>query len=273
MSGQRGARPVALVTGASSGIGRAFAGCLAARGFDLMLVGRNRARLDEVASDLSGAHKIRVRVLTADLSNEDDVRRIEQAIRETPALRMLVNNAGFLTSGHFTDTDIERQADMVRLHDLAPVRLTHAALTVMRRLPDAPGKAYKAAIVNVSSVAGFGTSPESVTYSATKAFLTNWTQGLSVELSGSRIAVQALCPGYTETEIHARAGVTRGLRGTGWWLSADDVVAASLRGLIEGRVVVVPGWRYRLVAGLSRFVGAPFLARMKVIGRTFLDWR
>ncbi len=133
-------RPVALVTGASSGIGRAFAGRLAARGFDLMLVGRNRARLDEVASDLSGAHRISAKVLTADLSDEDDVRRIEQAIRETPALRILVNNAGFLTSGHFADTDIERQADMVRLHDLAPVRLTHAALTVMRRLPDAPGK-------------------------------------------------------------------------------------------------------------------------------------
>jgi short-subunit dehydrogenase len=245
---------LALVTGASAGIGREFCEQLAARGHDLLLVARDRARLEALGVELGARHGIAVEALPADLSREDDMLRVADRIgRAEPTL--LVNNAGFGTTGTLARTDPERQVEMVRLHTLAPVRLTLAALpSLVRR--NAGG------VINVSSVAGFAVTPESVTYGATKAFLTAWTEGLAAELRESGVRVQALCPGFTHSEFHQRMGTRSGRAPEFMWLSARQVVTASLRALNRnGPVVCIPGWHYRLVVAALRILPRGLVSR------------
>jgi short-subunit dehydrogenase len=229
------AKPVALVTGASSGIGEIFARRLFARGFDLVLVARRRDRLERLASELGGAV-----VLAADLAADADLRRVEQYLVEQPNLEFLVNNAGFGSSGRFWEADLDVQDRMHRLHIIATLRLTHAALEGM--LPRARGS-----IINVSSVAAFLHNPFSVSYGATKAWINSFTEALYVELKsvGSPVRIQALCPGFTITEFHDILGVDRRLVPHSLWMTAESVVQASLHGLERNRLIVIPGWRYR----------------------------
>lgn len=262
-------RPVAIVTGASSGIGKAFAEKLAKGGYDLVLVARDHERLSALATLLRSRWEVNVEVHCADLSNEDDVRGLERKIHRTRNLRMLINNAGFLTKGFFIESDVEEQAAMVRLHDLAPLRLTYAALQVMSRSSTQTTVIYPTSVINVSSVAGYGTSVGNITYSATKAFLTNFTVGLAAELHDTGIHVQAFCPGYTKTEIHERAGLKRGMK-RGWWCTPRDVVEASLEGLVLGKTVVIPGFRYRCIVFASRFIPLTLHARLKRFAERFL---
>jgi len=228
-------KPVALVTGASSGIGAVFARKLAARGFDLILVARRKDRLEHLASELRGAE-----VLVADLATDADIRRVEERITAETDLEMLVNNAGFGTQGRFWEAGLEVQDRMHRLHVIATLRLTHAALAVM--LARAGGS-----IINVSSVAGLLHNPFSVSYGATKAWINSFTEALYVELksAGSPIRIQALCPGFTISEFHDVLGIDRSVIPRSLWMSAEDVVESSLRGLEKNKVIVIPGWRYR----------------------------
>lgn len=250
-------RPLALITGASSGIGAAFARALAARGYDLILVARRQSRLEELAAELAAAHGTRAEVLPADLLDEVGLRLVEA---RAEALDLLVNNAGFGVHGFFWETDAEAQDKMHRLHVVATSRLSHAAL---------PGMVARGrgAIVNVSSVAGFLPAAISSTYGATKCWMNAFTEGLSLELktAGSPVKVQALCPGFTYTEFHDVAGMDRGVIPAWLWLKAEDVVAASLDGLERGTLFVVPGWIYklivRLVPALPRFVRNPAIIR------------
>lgn len=198
--------------------------------------------------------------LAADLSREDDMLRVAERIRAA-RLSVLVNNAGFGSTGTLARADPEPQADMVRLHALAPVRLTLAAL---------PGLVERraGAVVNVSSIAGFAYSPGSVTYCATKSFLTVWSEGLAAELRGSGVRVQALCPGLTHTEFHRRMNDRSRQAPEFMWLTAREVVAASMRALDRGGpTVCIPGWRYRLLAGLVRVTPRPILGRVAAIRR------
>ena len=243
-------RPVALVTGASSGIGREYARSLAKRGYDLVLVARDEVRLHTLARELYNDFGAGAVVLVADLSREAELLRVETAIRQARDLRFLVNNAGFLTNGLFEKVDVGASDAMVRVHMLAPVRLMRAAIPVMR------GNGGRCAIVNVSSVAAFGGSSGNALYCATKAFLNSFTRSLELELRGSNIAVQALCPGYTRTEIHERAGFQTTSAPETWWLTPEQVVEESFRGLSRGKVVTVPGMRYKVIVALSRFVPA-----------------
>ena len=246
---------LALVTGASAGIGREFCEQLAARGHDLLVVARDGTRLEQVAAELGPRHGIGVEPLAADLSREEDMGRVAERISAVePSL--LVNNAGFGTTGSLASTDPERQAEMVRLHTLAPLRLTLAALpSLLRR--------STGGVINVSSVAGFAVTPGSVTYSATKAFLTAWTEGLAAELRGSGVRVQALCPGFTHSEFHRRMG-TRSGRAPGFmWLTARQVVSASLRALDRnGPTVCVPGWHYRAIVAALRLLPRGLVGRL-----------
>jgi uncharacterized protein len=228
-------KPVALVTGASSGIGAVFARKLYARGFNLILVARRRERLERLASELRGAE-----ALVADLAVDTDLRHVEEHITAEPNLEFLVNNAGFGSQGRFWEAGLEVQDRMHRLHVIATLRLTHAALTVM--LPRARGN-----IINVSSVAGFLHNPFSVSYGATKAWINSFTEALYVELKsvGSPIRIQALCPGFTLSEFHDVLGIDRAVIPRSLWMSAEDVVETSLRSLEKDKVIVIPGWRYR----------------------------
>jgi len=252
-------RPLAIITGASSGIGAEFARELAARGYDLLLVARRLDRLEALASELEKRHGIRAEGLAADLSGEEGVKAVEARIAAADSLDLLVNNAGFGTPGLFHQADLEGQDRMHRLHVLATLRLTHTALAgmVARR---------HGGIINVSSVAGFTAAPGSVGYCATKNWMNLFTEGLQMELqmTGSPVRVQALCPGFTRSGFHEAAGFDPGSIPGIFWLDAGFVVAESLRGLERGTLFVIPGWRYRMVVVLMRFLPGWFVRRISI---------
>jgi uncharacterized protein len=240
------AHPSVLITGASSGIGAAFARRLAGYGVDVTLVARRRDRLEALAEslELRGA---RCHVIAADLATDGGVEEVVAAI-ERRAPTLLVNAAGFGTRRFFVDLPAERLEAMARLHVMAPLRLTRAALPAM--IARGAG-----GVIMVSSLAAFFTTSRYTTYSATKAFLNQLSEGLQVELQGTGVSVQALCPGLTRTgffdpddqEGFDYPGVP------GWvWLSPDEVVEASLSRLGGSRVVVVPGTLNRSLVWLLR---------------------
>ena len=246
---------LALITGASSGIGAAFAAALARRHYDLIVVARRQDRLDELARSIQRSHGVKVESLAADLTCDQDLVRVEQHIASSH-LDLLVNNAGFGSRGKFFQTDLVRQDQMHRLHVLATMRLTHAALAGMVARA-------KGGIINVSSVAGFWQAPGNVSYCATKCWMNSFTEGLALELAGARspVKVQALCPGYTRSEFHDSAGLNRERIGAGMWMSAEEVVAASLRGLEQGKTFVIPGWRYKAATFLLKHMPRVVLRR------------
>ena len=250
----------ALVTGASAGIGREFCRQLAGRGYDLIVVARDAARLQALAGELERQHRIGVEVLAADLAVDAEVDRVAARLRGSGELTMLVNNAGFGTLGRLATASPEEQERMVRLHVLTPMRLTQATL---------PGLLHRrrGAVVNVSSVASFIYSPGNVNYCATKAYLTTFSEGLATELGGTGVQVQALCPGFTRSEFHQRMGEDGGTRPWFMWLTAEAVVRASLAQLDRrGGVVCVPGLRYRLLVGLIRHLPRPLIGRLTALG-------
>jgi uncharacterized protein len=243
------AKPLAVVTGASSGIGAVFARALAARGYDLALVARRHDRLRELGDELGGKFHVNCTPLVADLTRDAEMLTVEEYLAGAANLQLLVNNAGFGTMGRFYEASIESQDAMHRLHVLATMRLTHAALRNMTAR-------NQGAIINVASVAAFVPRPGSISYYATKAWIANFTEGLHLELAGagSRVRVQALCPGFTYTEFHDVLGVDRNFISNAWWMPAEDVVKASLEGLEKRKLFVVPGWRYKLLVGLIRIM-------------------
>ena len=254
-------RGTALVTGATAGIGREFCHQLAARGYDLVLVARDEARLRELADTLARAHGIAAEVQAADLTLDDQVDRLVARIEGAPELSLLINNAGFGTTGYLADAPAGQQAAMVRLHVLTPLRLTRAAL---------PGLLARrqGGIVNVSSVASFVYAAGTVNYGATKAYLTTFSEGLSAELRGTGVRVQALCPGFTRTEFHRRMGPGAGDRPRLLWMSPQAVVSASLRQLERGGpVVCIPGIRYRVLLAVLRLVPRRLIGRLTGLRR------
>ncbi|GIV59641.1 MAG: hypothetical protein KatS3mg043_0730 [Rhodothermaceae bacterium] len=194
----------ALITGASSGIGAGFARRLAERGYNLILVARRADRLAELAEELQTRHGIEAEGLPADLATDEGIRRVEARIVDCDTLDLLVNNAGFGTTGRFAEIDLAPQLAMIHVHVIAPVRLIRAAL---------PGMMARGAggIINVSSVSAFWPNAGSATYSATKAYLNAFSEALAHELRGTGVTVQALCPGFTRTEFHDTEDV-HGLR-------------------------------------------------------------
>ena len=244
----------ALVTGASSGIGASFARRLAKDGYRLILVARRRDRLEALAREIGGAE-----ILVADLTIEEELKRVENRIAFADDLTLLVNNAGFGVEGRYAEVPVDGQVQMHRLHVMATLRLTHAALKGMV----ARGAG---AVVNVSSVAGFAQSPGAVSYCATKAWMNSFTEGLAMELRSrnSKVKVQALCPGFTLSEFHDVARMDRN-RVAGWlWMRAEDVVDASLRGLARDTLFVVPGAVYKLVVAMERLLPRWALMEMAI---------
>ncbi|MDH3302553.1 MAG: SDR family oxidoreductase [Acidimicrobiia bacterium] len=237
----------ALITGASAGIGEAFARLLADQGTDLVIVARRTDRLEALADELTARpNPIQVEILTADLSDRDDLDRVMTRLR-TPAqpIDLLVNNAGFGTVGDFLDQDPGREATMIDVNIGAVHRLAHAAGSAMA---DRGG----GGILNVSSIAGFTPSPKSATYGATKAFVTSFSEALAVELGPRGVVVSCLCPGLTRTEFQEKAEYRPSALPGFFWQSAEDVAAAGLAGLAAGRIRVVPGVHNRVATGLAR---------------------
>jgi uncharacterized protein len=227
----------ALITGASSGIGEAFAKQLAFFANDLIIVARREERLNHLAENLSSEHSIKVEVLVADLTKDEDIERVAQTIQECDDLTMLVNNAGFNVNGRFADVALEQTLDIVRLHIETTMRLCHAVLPNMR-------KRQQGTIINLASIGGFLPMPSSVVYNATKAFLVSFSDSLAYEEAENGIIVQTLCPGFTRTEIFETSGASEeytALIPDIAWMSSEEVVSISLAALAKKRYVVTPG--------------------------------
>ncbi|HSH23881.1 MAG TPA: SDR family oxidoreductase [Acidimicrobiales bacterium] len=234
----------ALITGASSGIGACYARRLAADGVDVVLVARRADRLESLADDLQRLG-VGVEVLVADLASEAGLAAVAArlAVIDAP-VDLLVNNAGFGTTGNFAELPVDRELDTIRLNVSALVRLTHAALRAM-------SSAGGGAIVNVASLAAFQPLAKSATYAATKAFVLSFTQSLADEAQESGVRFQVLCPGFTRTEFHSVNDYDVSWLPSFVWQSAEEVVATSLGALGGSRVVVVPGLVNRLAATFS----------------------
>lgn len=231
--------PTALITGASSGLGAAYARTLAAQGWRTVLTGRHEERLQEVAAGLATPAE----TLLADLGRPEDAERVARRIREIPDLEMLVNNAGFGTSAPLATADPEKQIEMVRVHVEAPTRLTRAALPIML-------ERNRGLVVHVASIAAFLPGPGLTGYSATKRFLVAHAESLALELLGTGVRAQALCPGFTRTGFHLTDEYRDfdRKRVPDWmWMTPEQVVRCSLA---SRKVVVIPGWPNRVIVAL-----------------------
>ncbi|WP_158596157.1 SDR family NAD(P)-dependent oxidoreductase [Oleomonas cavernae] len=227
----------ALVTGASAGIGKAMAHQLAASGVDLIVVARDRERLNQEAALLKGRHNVRVDVLAADLLDPAQLLLVEERVRSsTNPVDLLVNNAAFGTNGDFYNLPIDGEQREITVNVIAPVRLAHAALGQM--LPRKLGT-----ILNISSMSALLPGPRMATYAATKSYITSFTESLHVELRGTGVSVTASHPGFTRTEFQERAGMQGKVDEVpnSMWMSAEDVAAESLRAAARGSVFYVTG--------------------------------
>jgi short-subunit dehydrogenase len=234
-------RPVALVTGASTGIGEEFARRLAAQGHDLVLVARDRARLEALAKELEEAYGVAAEVLPADLTDPVQLAPAEARARDVD---LLINNAGYGTFGNFHEIDLDVDVREVQLNVIALMRLTHAAAAGMA----ARGKG---GILNVSSLAGFQPGPRNATYSATKAFVTSFTEAVHEEMKGTGVSVCVLCPGFTRTEFQERANAPASGVPEFMWQRAPEVVTAALEGLEKNKAIIVPGAFNRVLGTFS----------------------
>lgn len=234
---------IALVTGGTSGIGAAFARQLASKGYDIVLVARDRARLDEMAHELRGMGR-EVELLPADLGKRSDVAKVVTRLEDAEKpVDVLVNNAGF--GMHTRSSDADSGA-----HDAAFEVMVRA----VRELAAAAARSMRSRgsgrIINVSSTAGFITMASG--YSALKAWVTVFSEGLSNELHGTGVTVTALCPGWVHTEFHDRAGISKGGIPSWLWLDAEYLVGSALRDAERGKVISIPSVRYKVLIWFAR---------------------
>ncbi len=250
----------AVITGASSGLGAEYARQLAARGADLVLVARDRQALDGLARELAAQHGVGVEVMALDLLEPAQRAELEQRLADAERpIEMLVNNAGFGLPLAFERNDVDDEVRHLELHVEVPMRLTHAALGPM--LARGHGR-----IVNIASVAGF--TPRS-TYGACKGWLISFSRWANGAYAQRGVTVTAVCPGFTHTNFHERAGLPPGEEGVpGWmWLDAPAVVRESLRDVARGRAVSIPSAKYKALVVLSRLAPPALVARAARTGR------
>lgn len=248
----------ALITGASSGIGEAFAHQLAARGMDLILVARSQDKLHALAEEISQQYERRSKVLVADLSDPDEAAGLLDRVKSAGMkVDLIVNNAGFGTHGRFTRQSSAQERREVLLNALAPLEIAHAFV---------PGMVERGGggIINIASSAGFQATPYMSTYGATKAFLLHLSEGLWAELSGDNIQVMAVCPGPVATNFFEASGspTLKKALSTTPMISAERCVRESLKAFDKGQPVVVPGLSIKLLTGTGRFMPRAMLTRI-----------
>lgn len=224
---------LALITGASSGIGATYAKQLAAHGTNLILVARDEARLKALAQSLREAHGVEIGVLVADLTRHDDLQRIDREIQQNNAITLLINNAGMTVEGEFLDGDIAKIQTMLTLNIVALTQLAHSAAQVFRAR-------HTGTIVNIASVLALVSESANGAYNASKAYVLSLTRNLHRELADSGVRVQAVLPGLTRTEIFERAGKSIHELPAEMLMEVDDLVLAALRGLDAGELVTIP---------------------------------
>ena len=226
----------ALVTGATAGIGESFSRLLASHNYNIVLVARDLARLEERAKNLEEKYGIQAQVIQADLATDEGCMKIEKYIAENH-IDVLINNAGFGTNKAFTMSSLEIEQQLLDVLVRTPMRLMHVALPLMK-------ERNNGIIINVSSVAGYIAGG---TYSASKSYLTVLSESLNTELSATNVKVSALCPGFTRTEFHQRGKMSMKGLPNFMWLNADRLVEQSWKDALKGEAVSVPGWQYRVL--------------------------
>lgn len=230
-----------MITGASSGIGEAFARRLAADGHNLVLVARREEKLAKICDELMADHEILAHYVAIDLNDyQADLRLFKETAHHNIEVDWLINNAGFGSMGDFSDLNVENELEMISLNVMALVALTHRYLQQMR-------ERKSGTIINVSSTASFQPIPFMATYAATKAFVTSFTEALAEENREYGIRVMALCPGATETNFFAASNINDPVKIKGMQ-RAEEVVDAALDGLEKGKSKVISGWVNSLVA-------------------------
>ena len=241
----------ALVTGATSGIGESFTRLLAAKGFNLVLVARDEARLHERAAGLKQNYGAESVVIVADLATEAGCAKVEDYIRANE-IEVLINNAGFGINKAFTMSDLAKEEEVLKVLVRTPMRLMHVALPAMK-------ERNSGVVINVSSVASFIAGGA---YSASKAYLTVLSESLSTELSATNIKVSALCPGFTRTEFHQRGRMKMAGLPNFMWLKSDVLVAKAWKDAISGKPVSIPGWQYKTLVGIISLVPRATVRRL-----------
>ena len=248
----------ALITGASAGLGLEFAWQLATARHDVVLVARDVERLEHLAGQLHAAAGVRAEVLAADLSDRVQVERVADRLRdEERPVGLLVNNAGFALGQPFVGGQLAAHEAALDVMVRAVMVLSHAAATAM--VERGPG-----AVLNVSSVAALTTMG---TYSADKAWVRVFTEGLAVELRGTGVTATALCPGLVHTEFHERAGLDRDAFPELAWLNADAVVSAALADVRRGAVISTPSLRYGVVTEVARLLPRAAIRALSTVDR------
>jgi hypothetical protein len=232
----------ALITGASTGIGRELAEVCAAKGWNQVLVARNQDRLKIVAEELRVVHKVQTRALPVDLSMTGAAEKIFGALKDVP-ISLLINNAGFGTYGDFAESAFTEQSELIQVNVAALVQLTRLFLQPMLERSD--GR-----ILNVASTAAFQPGPKVSVYYASKAFVFSFSYALADELQGTGVTVTALCPGLTKTEFLKRAKMKEG--GPFGLMSARTVAEQGFHGMMRGKRVVIPGIMNRISAFFGR---------------------
>ena len=250
----------ALVTGASTGIGEQLARRLAAGGSHLVVVARNEERLRSLADQCAAQHGVEVEVLAADLADRGALGDVEARLGDsTRPVDLLVNNAGFGVNGDVAEVDVDELTRMIDVNVTALVRLTSAALPGMLARD-------RGTVLNISSLASFQPAPGFASYSASKAFVTSFTESLHEELRGTGVHATAVCPGFTSTEFQVRAGGSQSSRFPGaLWQTAEEVAAEALSAAARGRAVAVTGAINRVLAGVSGPV--PRSVKRRVVAR------
>ena len=248
----------ALVTGPTSGIGEAFARRLAADGYDLVLVARDKERLAALAEELEGVG-VQADVLVADLADPEMLELVEKRLADAEQpIDVLINNAGFGVNQRFLAGSVDQEQLVLDVMVKAVMRLTHAAAAGM-------SSRGRGLIVNVSSIAGFLPFGS---YSAAKAWVIFFTQGLATELAGTGVSTVAVCPGFVRTEFHQQAGVDMSKSADWLWLSTDEVVDQTFKDVARGKVLSVPGLRYKAMAAGAHVLPREVVRRLERFRRS-----
>ena len=243
-----------LITGASGGIGEAFAGRLAAEKHNLVLVARSGDKLQQICDELESKHGVTADYIVLDLTEfEADKQLFEETEKNGIEIDWLINNAGFGSMGDFAGLELDRELQMIDLNISALVALTHRYLQGMR-------ERRRGTIINVSSAAGFQPIPFMATYAATKAFVTAFSEAIAEENRPYGVQVLALCPGSTETNFHEAAGMDRALAVKGQE-TPEQVVETAMNAVGTGRSKIVSGWANWAVASVTNLVPNSLITR------------
>ena len=248
----------AIITGATSGIGSVFAQTLAKRGWNLVLTGRRKERLLELEKELSLAHKVKVRSVTCDLSNNREIDNFLNVIDHCTSIELLVNNAGFGSIGDYFENSYAKQQQMLQVHIVATTRIIHH---IVPKMP----QNGKSGIINVASLSAFFPAPKSYFYCSSKAFLVTFTECLNIDLATRNIHIQALCPGFTDTEFHSRQGIAHSdsyLKRKLFWKSPQQVVDKSLQSLNKKSVICIPGYFNRILYRINKLLPRTFYYKL-----------